>query len=80
MGGMDKNDNGQPPMAELLKCASCGCNATVGVKPCAAPGCDKHRCISCVETLISKDGLESVDDPDNNLTPILHFYTSVDDL
>ena len=69
-------DNGQPPMAamaELLKYTSHGCKATVVIKLCSAPGCDKYRCISYVETLISKHGLESVDDPNNNLTPILHF-------
>ena len=71
MGGM--NENGQPAMAELLKCTSCGCKATVGIKLCSAPGCNKYRGISCVETLISKHGLESVDDPDDNLTPMLHF-------
>ena len=68
MGGM--NENGQPPMAamaELLKCASHGCKATVGIKLCSAPGCNKYRCISCVENLISKHGLESVNDPDDNL-------------
>ena len=26
------------------------------------------------ETLISKHGLESVNDPDDNLTPILHLF------
>ena len=74
MGGT--NENGQPPMAataELLKCTSCGCKATVGIKLCSAPHCTKYRWISCVETLISKDVLESVDDPDDNLTPIFHF-------
>ena len=33
MGGT--NENGQPPMAamvELLKCISCGCKATLGIK------------------------------------------------
>ena len=50
--------------AELLKCTSHGCKETVGVKLCSASGCDKYRCISCVETLILKHGLESVDNPD----------------
>ena len=73
-GGM--NENGQPPMvtmAELLKCASHRCKATVCVKLCSAPGCNKYICISCVENLILKHGLESLNDPDDNLTPILHF-------
>ena len=70
------NENGQPlmdAMAELLKCASHGCKATVGVKLCSAPGCNKYRCISCVGNLISKHWLESVNNLDDNLTPILHF-------
>ena len=76
MGGM--NENGQPPMAamaELLKCASCGCKATVGIKLCSVAGCHKYRCISCVENLILKHGSESVDDPDDNLTPFFIFAT-----
>ena len=55
------NENGQPPMAamaELLKCTSHGCKATVGIKQCSVPGCNKCRCISCVENLILKHGLE----------------------
>ena len=60
-------------MAKLLKCASHGCKATVGIKLCSAPGDDKYRCISCVESLISKHGLENVNDSDDNLNPILHF-------
>ena len=71
MGGMD--ENAMATLAELLKCASHGCKATVGIKLCAAPGCDKYRFISCVETVILKHGLESVNNPNDNLTPILHF-------
>ena len=70
------NENGQPlmdAMAELLKCASHGCKATVGVKLCSAPGCNKYRCISCVGNLISKHWLESVNNLDDNLTPHSSF-------
>ena len=60
--------------AELLKCTLHGCKATVGVKLCSAPGCNKYRCISCAETLRSRHRLESVNDPDDNLTPIFYFF------
>ena len=55
--------------------ASCGCKAAVGIKPCTAPDCNKYRCLTCVQILILKHGLESVDDPEDILTPILHFAT-----
>ena len=76
MGSMD--EHGQPPMAatgELLKFFSCQCKATVGVKLCAARGCDKYRCLTCVKTLILKHKLERVDDPEDNLTPFFIFAT-----
>ena len=60
-------------MTELLKCTFNGCEATASIKLWCAPGCNKYRCISCVKTLILKHGLEHVNDPDDNLTPILHF-------
>ena len=60
-------------MADLLKCISQGCKAAIGIKLCSAPGCDKYGCLTCVQTLITKHELESIDNPDDSLTPILHF-------
>ena len=74
-GGM--NENGQPhmaAMAEFLKWTSCGCKAALGVKLCSTPGCNKYGCLTYVQTQIMKHELESIDNPDDNLTPFFIFF------
>ena len=73
-GGM--NENGQPSMsamsamAELLNCTSHGCNATVGAKLCSVPGRKPYKCLSCVQSQEMKHEFKSIDDPNDNLTPL----------